>query len=230
MTYQELPEDGSMPDPVMTHDALSRLWHWSTAICMFALVLSGYFIGTAPPSVGGDTSELYTMGDIRFIHLAFGQVFSMLFLFRLYWAIRKKGYERQMFWPSFWVKRWTDGFVTQIKWNLMMLPRSPRYLGLNPLGIVATFILFVIPSVLTILTGYAMLAEVSGHDSWEHHLFGWMMVIFPNTLDLHLVHRLCMWALVFFTILHIYVTVRDDVLSRQTVTSSMLSGERVFRR
>jgi Ni/Fe-hydrogenase 1 B-type cytochrome subunit len=212
------------------YDVPVRLCHWAFVVCIPALILSGYFIGDAPPSVGGDTSELYTMGDLRFIHLAFGQAFSVLFLFRLYWAIRKGGYARQMFLPDLWHRSWSDGFVTQIKWNLMLLPRSPRYVGLNPLGATVVLVLYVIPSVLTILTGFAMLAEVAGHDSWQYVIFGWMMMIFQNTLDLHLVHRICMWIIVCFAILHVYITVRNDVLSRQTSISSMMSGERLFRR
>jgi len=230
MHYREIPDDGTIPPPVMTHDFVSRFCHWVSALCVVALIITGYFIGEAPPSVSGDTSELYTMGKLRFIHLAAGQVFSAVFLFRLYWAIRKKGYARQMFFPDFWMKSWTDGFWTQVKWNLLLLPRAPRYMGLNPLGAFTVFLLYVIPAVLTILTGYAMLAEVSGHDSWEYHVFGWMMIIFPNTLDLHLVHRICMWFIVFFAFLHTYITIRDDILSRQTLISSLLSGERLFRR
>ncbi|MBI5260242.1 MAG: Ni/Fe-hydrogenase, b-type cytochrome subunit [Bradyrhizobium sp.] len=230
MTYCEIPDDGTIPPPIVTHDAPSRICHWASVICVLALIVSGYFIGEPLPSVGGDTSELYTMGDIRFVHLAAGQLFSAFFLFRVYWAFRKKGYARQMFLPDFWTKSWSDGIVAQVKWNLMLLPRSPRYVGINPLAATTGLLLYVLPAVLTILTGFAMLAEVAGHDSWQYRLFGWMMIIFPNTLDLHLVHRVCMWIIVFFVCLHIYIAIRDDILSRQTLISSMLSGERLFRR
>jgi Ni/Fe-hydrogenase 1 B-type cytochrome subunit len=195
-----------------------------------ALIATGYYIGEAPPSVGGDTSQLYTMGYIRFVHLAVGQLFSALFLFRFIWGLRKRGHALQIFLPSFWRKSWSHGFWTQVKWNLLLLPRAPRYEGVNPLSVAVMFILYVIPAALTILTGFAMLAEVSGHDSWQYHVFGWMMIIFPNTLDLHLIHRVCMWIIVCFVFGHTYLVVRDDILSRQTHISTMLSGERLFRR
>ena len=38
-----------------------------------------------------------------------------------------------------------------------------------------------------------------------------------------------MWAVVIFVIVHIYTAVREDIMSRQSLISSMISGERVFR-
>ena len=41
-----------------------------------------------------------------------------------------------------------------------------------------------------------MYAEVTGHDSWQYLLFGWVTMLFGNTLDLHVIHRLAMWVIV----------------------------------
>ncbi|MGY4281848.1 Ni,Fe-hydrogenase I cytochrome b subunit [Bradyrhizobium sp. LM2.7] len=38
-----------------------------------------------------------------------------------------------------------------------------------------------------------------------------------------------MWALVVFVMVHIYAAVREDIMSRQSIISSMISGERQFR-
>ncbi|PWB81284.1 MAG: Ni/Fe-hydrogenase, b-type cytochrome subunit, partial [Methylocystaceae bacterium] len=42
-------------------------------------------------------------------------------------------------------------------------------------------------------------------------------------------HHLGMWGVVLFVIVHIYAAVREDIVSRQSLVSSMISGERVFR-
>ncbi|CAG1000648.1 partial putative Ni/Fe-hydrogenase B-type cytochrome subunit, partial [Rhodocyclaceae bacterium] len=94
---------------------------------------------------------------------------------------------------------------------------------------VAMFFMFLLPGLAVIVTGFAMYAEVVGHDSWQYFWFGWVTHIFGNTLDLHIVHRLAMWVMVWFMMAHIYIAVREDILSRQTVISTMLSGERQFR-
>ena len=56
-----------------------------------------------------------------------------------------------------------------------------------------------------------------------------MFSIFPNSQDVHTCHHLGMWVLVTFTIVHIYAAVREDIMSRQSMISSMISGERQFR-
>lgn len=107
---------------------------------------------------------------------------------------------------------------------------AERYVGLNPLGGIAMLFLYVLPGLLIIITGFAMYAEVAGHDSWQYAMFGWVTGIFGNTMDLHTIHRMAMWVMVGFVFVHVYIAVREDVLSRQTMISSMLSGERQFRR
>ena len=112
----------------------------------------------------------------------------------------------------------------------MMIAKPRRYVGLNPLAGIAMLLLFVLPACVTIITGFAMYAEVSGHESWQYWMFGWVTSIFGNTMDLHVIHRLAMWSIVLFSFLHVYICVREDILSRQTMISSMLSGERQYRR
>lgn len=230
MTYRELPEDGKIPDPIITHDAPSRVWHWANFFCMIALCVTGYLIGAPLPAVGGEASSHFLMGNIRFIHFAVGEVFSVLFIFRFYWAFKAGGYSRQMFLPSFWEKTWRQGFFKQIKWNMLLLPKAPRYVGLNPLGALAVLVMFVLPAIITIFTGFAMLGEAAGHESLLRQVMNFMFVLFPNSMEFHFLHRICMWIMVLFAIIHIYIAVHDDMHSRQTLISSMLSGERLFRR
>ena len=229
MGYRQLPDHGDLPAERI-FDWPCRMWHWSNAALVVVLIVSGYLIGTPLPSSAGDTSHLYVMGWVRFAHLASGQLFAVAFLFRVYWAWTGNQYSWQLFLPTPWQRSWTDGFMAQVKWNLMLRDKAPRYVGLNPVANVMMLILFVLPSVLIILTGFAMLAEVAGHDSWEYYAFGWMVSIFGNTLDLHLVHRLCMWVVVCFTMAHIYIAIREDVTGRQTMVSTMLSGIRQYRK
>jgi Ni/Fe-hydrogenase 1 B-type cytochrome subunit len=45
----------------------------------------------------------------------------------------------------------------------------------------------------------------------------------------HTWHHLGMYVLVTFIIIHIYAAVREDIMSRQSIISSMISGERHFK-
>ena len=225
--YHRVSEVGLLP-AVMIYGPGVRVWHWLNALAVVVLAVTGYFIGVPPPSAIGDTSTLYVMGWIRFLHLAFGYVFALLAVMRLWLVFVEGGISHQLFVPEIWRKVWLDGFLRQIKWNLM-LGGPLRYIGLNPLANIAMLLMFVIPGALIIITGFAMYAEVTGHDSWQYHLFGWVTMLFGNSLDLHIIHRLAMWVMVWFVMVHIYIAVREDILSRQTTISTMLSGERQFR-
>lgn len=227
--YHQLPEEG-IPPPVLIYGPGVRLWHWINTVLVVTLCLTGYFIGVPPPSAIGDTSSLYIMGWIRFLHLASGYLFALLAIARLWLTFAEKGISHQLFLPAIWRAEWFDGFVRQIKWNLLINDRPKRYVGLNPLGGIAMLLLYVLPGLLIIITGFAMYAEVAGHDSWQYAMFGWVTSIFGNTMDLHIIHRLAMWLMVGFVCIHVYIAVREDVMSRQTMISSMLSGERQFRR
>jgi Ni/Fe-hydrogenase 1 B-type cytochrome subunit len=80
-----------------------------------------------------------------------------------------------------------------------------------------------------ILTGFALYSETEGPDSWQAKLFGWVFSIFPNSQDVRTFHHLGMWVIVSFAIVHVYAAVREEIMSRQTVIATMISGERQFR-
>lgn len=219
-----------VPTSVAIYGPGVRIWHWLNGLVVVVLCLTGYFIGVPPPSAMGDTSSLYVMGWIRFFHLASGYLFAILAVMRFWLVFVEKGISHHLFFPAIWRAEWLDGFFRQIQWNLLILARPLRYVGLNPLGGIAMLILFVLPGFITIVTGFAMYAEVTGHDSWQYLMFGWVTSLFGNTMDLHVIHRLAMWAIVLFSFMHSYIVVREDILSRQTMISAMLSGERQYRR
>jgi len=227
--YHQLPE-GEIPPPEKMYGPGLRLWHWTNAFMFAVLCVTGYFIGVPPPPVVGDTSALYIMGWIRFLHLAAGYLFVLLAIMRFWLIFVEKGVTHQLFVPAIWRAEWFDGFVRQIKWSLLMVERPARYVGINPLGGIVMLFFYVIPGFLIIVTGLAMYAEVTGHDSWQYVLFGWVTGVFGNTMDLHVIHRLAMWVMVGFSIVHVYIAVREDLLSRQTAISTMVSGERQFRK
>ena len=38
-----------------------------------------------------------------------------------------------------------------------------------------------------------------------------------------------MWIIVVFVMLHVYVAIREDIMSRQSLISTMISGWRMFK-
>ncbi|ABE38402.1 Ni/Fe-hydrogenase, b-type cytochrome subunit [Rhodopseudomonas pseudopalustris] len=213
---------------VYVYQAPVRLWHWVNALLIVVLCVTGYFIGTPLPSVPGEASASFQMGYIRFAHFAAGQTLIVFFLLRVYWAFVGNKYSKQIFWLPITNKTWWWGMLYELKWYLFLVRDPKKYIGHNPLAHVAMFS-FMVFMVLMILSGMALYSEGHGIDSWQYKLFGFMFAIFPNGQTLHTLHHLGMWAIVVFVVVHIYAAVREDILSRQSMISSIVSGERLFR-
>ena len=52
---------------------------------------------------------------------------------------------------------------------------------------------------------------------------------YVSTADVHTFHHLGMWVVVVYIIIHIYAAIREDIMSRQSIISTMISGERMFK-
>lgn len=213
---------------VYVYQAPVRIWHWVSALGITVLAITGYLIGSPPPSLSGEASNHYLMGYIRFAHFAAGYVVAIGLLFRFFWAFVGNKWSRQIFVVPVWDRKWWDGFFYEIAWYLFIVRDPRKYIGHNPAGHASMFG-FVMLLLFMICTGFAMYAEGAGRESWQYAMFGWVFSIFPNSQDVHTYHHLGMWGIVVFVIVHIYAAVREDVLSRQSMISSIVSGERVFR-
>nr|WP_280938410.1 cytochrome b/b6 domain-containing protein [Thioflexithrix psekupsensis] len=79
------------------------------------------------------------------------------------------------------------------------------------------------------ITGFALYSEGTGLGSWQDQLFGWVIPLFGQSQDVHTWHHLGVWAMVIFMMIHIYAAIREDVMSRQSLISTMMSGHRMFK-
>lgn len=214
---------------IYVYEAPVRLWHWGNALCITILAVTGYFIGSPPPTMPGEASDSFMFGYIRFAHFAAGQVLAVAFLARILWAFWGNKYSRQIFYLPVWEKTWWKGVIREARWYLFLEKEPYKYIGHNPLAHTAMFAMFTLFNLGMIITGFALYSEGAGRDSWQAKLFGWVFDIWPNSQDVHTLHHLGMWVIVIFAIVHIYAAVREDIMSRQTMISTMISGERQFR-
>ncbi len=214
---------------VYVYEAPVRLWHWVNALAMVVLAVTGYFIASPPPSVPGEASANFLMGYIRFAHFSAGQIMAVFFLLRIYWAFVGNVHARQIFHIPFWRGSFWSGVLHELRWYMFLEKDPKQYIGHNPLAQTMMFFVFSLTTAFMIVTGFALYAQGEGSASWLYALFGWVFALFPNSQDVHTFHHLGMWALVTFTIIHIYAAVREDIMSRQSMISSIVSGERQFR-
>lgn len=221
------PED--WPSSMYIYEAPVRIWHWLQASSVLALCVTGYLIAVPLPTISGEASQYYLMGYIRFIHFTAGYVFGIGLLFRIYWAFAGSIYARELFYLPIWSRRWSVQLLRQLAWTMFLRRRPDKFAGHNPLARLALFFLFLLPSLFLSLTGFAMYAEAGPKDAVLFQVFSWMIALFPNTQDLHTWHHAGMWVLGCFVVVHVYITIREDIMSRQSLISTMISGYRMFK-
>jgi len=156
-------------------------------------------------------------------------VLAVLFLGRVYWAIVGNEYARELFFPPlFKAATWKDVWF-RVKYYLFIEKDAPPSAGPNGLEVVSAFFMFTLPTIFVILTGFALYAEGTGQNSWQAAAFGWVRHLFGDSQALHTWHHVAMWVLIIYVIIHVYLCIRQDIMSRQSYLSTMISGMRMFK-
>jgi Ni/Fe-hydrogenase 1 B-type cytochrome subunit len=214
---------------VYVYEAPLRLWHWFNALCIVVLCATGYLISSPPYSVPGEASFHYEFGYIRMIHFTAGQFLALALVYRLVWAALGNHHAHQLFLPPVLSRKWWGEVWHEVRWYAFLEKTPKKYIGHNPLAQLAMFLMFVIPVFVAIFTGFALYAEGQGIDSWWFAAFGWVFAVLGDSFFVHTVHHVNMWIIISFVMIHIYVAVREDIMSRQSLVSTMISGWRFFK-
>ncbi|MEZ5899995.1 MAG: Ni/Fe-hydrogenase, b-type cytochrome subunit [Hyphomicrobiaceae bacterium] len=221
---------GQIEEAVYVYEGPLRLWHWINALAILTLALTGYFIGSPLPTMPGEASAHFLMGYIRFAHFAAGYILIVGFLLRIYWSFAGNEHARQIFTPPIFNKEWWGEVWHEIKWYLFATSEPKKYIGHNPLATLAMHVLFVWGVIFMMITGLALYGEGAGMDSWQYTMFtSWVMPLFGNSQWVHTYHHLGMWVILIFVMVHVYAAVREDIMSRQSILSTMISGWRTFK-
>jgi Ni/Fe-hydrogenase 1 B-type cytochrome subunit len=214
---------------VYVYEAPVRIWHWINAAAIVVLAVTGYFIGSPLPTMPGEASAHFLMGYIRFAHFTAGYVMAVGLAGRAYWALVGNHHSRELFTvPVFKMAYWRE-IIVMLKWYAFLIPAPNRYVGHNPLARLMMFMLFLLNAIFMVVTGFALYAEGAQRGSWADHVFGWVIPMFGQSQDVHTWHHFGMWAMVIFVVLHVYAALREDIMGRQSIVSTMVSGFRTFK-
>lgn len=215
---------------VYVYEAPVRIWHWINALAIVVLCITGYFIGVPLPTMPGEASDHFLMGYIRFAHFTAGYILAIGLLGRAYWAIVGNHHARELFWVPILSRAYWSEVLHMIKWYLFLVPRPGRYVGHNPLARFAMFAGFLFLMLFMTVTGFALYGEGTQSGSWANELFSsWVIPLFGQSQDVHTWHRLGMWGMIAFVIFHVYAAIREDIMGRQSIVSTMISGHRTFK-
>ncbi len=214
---------------VYVYEAPVRIWHWVNALSILVLGVTGYLIGQPLPTVAGEASDHFIMGYIRFAHFAAAYIFAVGFLGRIYWAFVGNHTSRELFSLPFWSAGFWKDLLHEVRWYAFLEDEPKKYIGHNPLAHVTMVMVMTVGGLLMVLTGFALYSEQTGQGSWQDSLFGWLIPLVGQSQDVRLWHHWGMWIIAVFVIVHVYVAIREDIMSRQSMISTMISGWRMFK-
>jgi Ni/Fe-hydrogenase 1 B-type cytochrome subunit len=215
---------------VYVYEAPVRLWHWINAAAITVLCITGYFIAHPPPTMQiAEATHQFVFGYIRFAHFAAAFIMTLGFIGRIYWAFVGNHHAKQLFILPVWNPRWWKEVFFELRWYFFLEKEPKKYVGHNPLAQIAMFFFMTLGITYMIFTGFALYSEGLGHGSWADRMFGWIIPLVGGSQMLHSLHHLGMWTILVFIIIHVYAAIREDIMSRQSMVSTMISGHRTFK-
>ena len=199
-----------------------RLYHWMHALCVLALSVTGYLIGT-PLAVASasEASYSYWFGIVRFIHFVAGFLFFFNFVFRLYWGFAGNQFAR---WDNFILhkKEQFRELVDVLRVDILQLRVKPLHsIGHNTLAGFTYFLSF-LAFLFQCITGFGLYAAMS--DAWLPRLFSWIVPMMGGDFAVRQWHHMFMWFFILFSIVHVYLVFYHDYIEGRGVTSSMVGG------
>lgn len=206
-----------------------RLYHWILFFCMIVLIATGLWMEWASPAASGEAYNKFWYGTLREIHVAAGYVLAAATLVRIYWAFVGNSWSSQTFTiPIFRRKFWAALFDVIKEYSFLSSSPPRKWIGHNPLS-QASMAVYMAILLFTIVTGLILVGNNLGADHWTSALFGWMIPFFGTAADVVAWHSLAMWLNIAFIVIHIYMVIREDVMSRQSITETMIHGWRSYK-
>ncbi|HLE42156.1 MAG TPA: Ni/Fe-hydrogenase, b-type cytochrome subunit [Nitrospirota bacterium] len=195
-----------------------RFTHWINVLCIIALSITGYYIGK--PFIHAYSTKQYIMGWMRFIHFVAAYVMLMSIIIRIYWAFAGNKYAS---WKAFFPfnKKGLTQMMESLRFYLLLSRRHSHMLGHSALAgstYLAVFLLFAAE----VLTGFALYSQ--SHYSVIMQLLGGWLLNIVSVQTVRLYHHLIMWALIIFSMLHIYVAWFVDATERNGLMGSIFGG------
>lgn len=224
-----ITQDTPLKEPIYVFEAPVRLWHWTHTLSIIALIVTGYLVANPLPSISGEASDHFMFGTIRLIHFGSAYVFAIGFAVRIYWALVGNKWSRELFIVPFWRGAWWAGLWHEIRFYTFTTRTMGKHIGHNPLAQAAMWVLNVLLGLFMIATGFALYSQGAGAGSWADTWFGWVFVLVPSSQTVRMWHLMGMWLMLLFVIIHVYMAIRAEMMSRQNSVGVILSGWRTWK-
>lgn len=217
------PPEGRMEWVYLWHWPI-RAMHWAAALAIVVLAVTGLYIGRPYFVPTGEPESTYVMGWMRFLHFAAAGVLVATAIVRVYWLFVGNRYER---WSALFPVRRRDwvNMVEQTKHYLLFRRHeAPSYLGHNPLQQLSYTGIYLVAAVM-VVTGFAMYGQANP-GGFFYASFAWVIGLFGHVQTVRFVHHVLTWVFLIFIPIHVYLSLRADLLENTGTVSSIISGGR----
>ncbi|HEU5050562.1 MAG TPA: Ni/Fe-hydrogenase, b-type cytochrome subunit [Gemmatimonadales bacterium] len=202
-----------------------RVMHWVAAFSILVLAVTGLYIGKPYFMTSGEASSHYLMGWVRFAHFAAAGVLVMTAIVRVYWLFAGNRYER---WKALipYHPRDIRNLFRQARAYLLVRPEeAPPYLGHNPLQQLSYTMLYAV-ALVQVVTGFAMYGQYDA-SSIFYRAFNWIGPLMGGMPNVRFIHHVLTWVFAIYVPIHVYMSIRADVLEHNSTISSIVSGGRM---
>lgn len=204
-----------------------RAMHWIAAVCIVVLGVTGFYIGKPYFMSSGEAIDHYLMGRFRFVHFVAAGVLMATAVVRVYWLFVGNRYERWNALLPHGKEDWKNMWLVLKKYLFVEPWKAPHYLGHNPLQ-QATYSFIYLVAIIQVLTGFYMYG-LADPDGFFFAAFAWVGSVMGGAQIVRFLHHVLTWVWAVFLPVHIYLTVRADVVHQESRISSMVGGGRYVR-
>lgn len=202
-----------------------RLMHWTAALAITLLVVTGLYIGW--PYFHGSAAEPgLIMTRFRAVHYIAAIVLVTTGIVRIYWLFAGNRFERL---KALFPLRGRDisNLFQMVKFYLMIQPeKAPHYLGHNPLQQLNYTLVYLV-ALVEVTTGFILFSQAVP-TGFMYQAFNWLTPYFGGLQTVRFIHHTVTWFFLIFIPAHVYLSFRADVVEGGGTVSSIVTGGRFF--
>ena len=207
-----------------------RIFHWTMVLSVTALFWTGLYIGdpgfsaiTGNPEPTFAIDGWFSMETMRRIHFCAGAILTFSFIFRIAAGFFNRG-DRLL--PKFRQKRYWYG-LKETTLHYLMIPQKHEHHWLRNSLARTAYLMVYIMFFFEIVTGATMYAMIDP-NGFLGTLLSPLVGLFGGEYNIHIIHHYIAWGFLFFTIVHVYMAFREDVMEESGEVSAMVSGMKYY--
>jgi Ni/Fe-hydrogenase 1 B-type cytochrome subunit len=220
------PQAGDPLVRVRVWDRVVRLTHWTIALAILVLSVTGLYIGRPFLLSPGPAGEHFTMGTIKVVHFYAAIAFTVAVLSRIAWLFLGTGHARWRELVPVDPER-RRGLWRAILFYSFLRKRLDPAVGHNPAAGLAYVAVFGLELVM-IATGLGLYAADASVGS-PVRSFAFVLTLLGSAQTARWIHHVVMWLLLGFFVQHFYSAVLTSAVEGEGEMDAIFSGNKWVR-